>query len=130
MSHWAGVSLPTGNLRTNNPIPVTWVTETAHEEQCRAWIELKNAAPADNERLDAAIAARDWSALGQRLYDAADSGAFPGDVNGESRVGDALGAVIRDFARETLPNIARLGESADADALAVDVWGFTCANPQ
>ncbi|WP_127476398.1 hypothetical protein [Microbacterium sulfonylureivorans] len=124
ISHWAGVSMPLENVRNTQPIPVNWTTEAGHEESCRAWIELRNPQPGDRATLDAAIAARDWSGLGQRLYD--EGLAVSGDRDGESRVAEGLTPELQAFAQETFPGIAWFGEHVTADGRAVDATGFTC----
>jgi hypothetical protein len=125
MSHWGGVSMPAENVRNSQPIPVTWTTETGHQETCRVWIELRNPSPGDGSVLDTAIATSDWSGLGQRLYDTTPSGSAD-DLDGESRVSRALTPVVRSFATETFPGVRWFNEGADTDARAVDAWGMTC----
>lgn len=124
MSHWGGVSMPLDNVRNNDPIPVSWTTETGHHEECRVWIELRNAAPGDRAILDAAIVAHDWSGVGQQLYDAEPRS---DDPEGERRVGDGLEPVIRTFIGETFPGIHWMGGQDSADLRVVDAWGMTCA---
>lgn len=124
MSHWAGVGMPLENVRSNEPIPVTWTTGTGHVEQCRAWIELRNPQVGDQATLDRAISQHGWTGLGQRLYDAAPP--LADDADGERRVDEALEPVLRSFAGEAFPGVAWLGETRDASARAVDAWGMTC----
>lgn len=122
MSHWGGVEMPMGNVRNSTPIPVTWTTESGHLEKCRVWIELRNPQPGDATRLDQSITGRDWSGLGQRLYDEADPEAD--DPDGESRVGEALTVEVQSLAAEAFPGIVWFGAG---DERAVDAWGMTCA---
>lgn len=122
MSHWAGVSMPFENVRSTVPIPVTWTTESGHEENCRAWIELRNPQPGDRDTLDEAIRGHDWDGLGQQLYDS--SPAIPDDPSGGSRVGDALTPVVLDFADTVFPGIPWATPSDDLRS--IDAWGFTC----
>lgn len=101
MSHWSGVSMPAENLRNTAPIPVSWTTASGHTENCGVWIEFRNPDATDLDALDHAIKSRDWSGLGQQLYDtniAADGG---GD--GEQRVAEGLGIRVREFADEVFP---------------------------
>ena len=124
MSHWGGVSMPIENVRNAEPIHVSWVTESGHEETCRVWIELRNPLPGDRSVLDQAIVARDWSGLGQRLYDTAES--VPSDVDGESRVGDGLTPVVQALASETFPGVHWFGDGIGTTERAIDAWGMTC----
>ncbi len=125
MSHWAGVSMPLENVRNNEPIPVTWTTETGHTERCRAYIELRNADPGDQAKLDSAITSRDWSGLGQRLFD--NARAATDDPDGEIRVSDGLGMELRSFANETFPGVGWLSDAPRPSARAVDAWGMRCS---
>lgn len=127
MSHWGGVSMPLGNVRNSEPIPVNWTTESGHQEECRVWIELRNPHPGDQAVLDAAIVSHDWSGLGQQIYDAAESL----DADGESTVGRGLEPIIQTFVDVTFPGIHWLGDRVStSDRVtdrAVDAWGMTCA---
>ncbi|CAM3161390.1 hypothetical protein PSET11_02041 [Arthrobacter ulcerisalmonis] len=125
MSHWGGVSMPLENVRSTEPIPVTWVTGTGHEETCRAWIELRNPSPGDIAKLDSAIYAHDWAGLGQRLYDAA--GNRTDDPEGEARVNGSLAVELQHFAKETFPGINWLNGGGHSTDRTVDAWGMTCA---
>ncbi|MDF2993197.1 MAG: hypothetical protein K0S37_3711 [Microbacterium sp.] len=127
MSHWAGVSMPTENIRNTQPIPVTWTTPTGHTERCRVWIELRHPASGDATTLDAAITARDWDGVGQDLYDAAPTYIYADDPDGEQRVVDGLEPIVRAFSEQAFPGILWFGEGVDSDARAVDMWGMTCA---
>ena len=125
MSHWAGVGMPLENIRNEQPIPVDWVTESGHQERCRAWIELRNPQERDRDLLDAAVLAHDWAGLGQRLYD--ESSPKPDDdADGESRVGRGIEPVLQDFVGRVFPGIGWLGEGAGAKARAGEAYGFTC----
>ncbi|WEG08757.1 hypothetical protein PU630_16175 [Microbacterium horticulturae] len=125
MAHWGGVSMPLDNVRNEVPIPVAWTTDDGHTDSCRAWIELRNPHDGDGATLDAAIHAHDWDGLGQRLYDT--TTAAPGsadDADGETRVGNGLGPVVRRFATGVFPGIGWF--DAPAGERAVDAWGFRC----
>jgi len=124
MSHWAGVGMPLENVRNEQPIPVNWVTESGHSEQCRAWIEIHNPQDGDRAALDEAILAHDWAGLGQRMYD--DGAPRPDDADGESRVGDGLEPVLRAFAEDTFPGVTWLSTGTGTTTRAVDATGFTC----
>jgi hypothetical protein len=124
MTHWGGVSMPLENVRNSEPIPVSWVTGTGHEEACRAWIELRNPSPGDVVKLDSAIQAHNWSGLGQRLYDTA--GTRADDPEGETRVSGGLAPELQRFANETFPGIHWLSESGQSIERAVDAYGMTC----
>lgn len=124
MSHWGGVSMPLDNIRNAVPIPVIWTTESGHHEQCRVWIELRNPLPNDRATLDNAITNRDWTGLGQRLYD--DAAPVEGDDGGESRVTEGLTSVIQTFTTDTFPGIQWFGDPTGSDTHAVDAWGMTC----
>lgn len=124
MFHWAGVSMPPENVRNTEPIPVTWMTETGHEETCRVWVELRNPGPGDVGQLDSAIQAHNWAGLGQRLYDAA--GTPPDDPDGEIRVGAGLTLVLQRFTTDTFPGITWFGTDDLTTERAVDAWGMNC----
>lgn len=124
MMHWGGVSMPLENIRNNEPIPVSWTTDSGHHEDCRVWIELRNPHQNDPATLDAAIAANDWTALGQRLYDATDP--VEDDQDGEARVSEALTPVMQSFADDAFPGIQWFGDPEANDTRAVDAWGMTC----
>ncbi len=126
LSHWGGVSMPIGNIRNEQSIPVTWTTPGGHTEQCRAWIELRHPTASDATTLEAAITSYDWDGLGQHLYDAAPAAMYPDDLDGEQRVSAGLEPVVRQFAAQTFPGIGRLNDSEDSVGRAVDVWGMTC----
>lgn len=125
MSHWAGVSMPPGNVRNADPIPVAWTTPSGHHEACRVWIELRHPHPGDQRTLDDAITHHDWAGLGQKLYD--DGTPTRDDDGGESRVSDGLTPVVRAFADQTFPGIDWFNDGAGTDQRAVDAWGMTCA---
>ena len=124
MSHWSGVEMSLGNVRNSEPIPVIWTTDTGHSEECRVWLEFRNPEPGDQARLNEAVAKRDWSGLGQQLYD--DAPALPGPGDGEDRVSEALTPEIQAFTAEVFPGISWFDEDVAAGARAVDVWGMTC----
>lgn len=125
MSHWAGFELPIGNVRSEVPIPVNWVTETGHREECSAYLEIRNPRDTDGDVMDAAIAAHDWSGLGQRLYD--DGVPQPDDPDGEIRVWEGLDAVIEEFAAEVFPGVPWISADSDPQDRAVDAWGTRCS---
>ncbi|QEW01904.1 hypothetical protein [Microbacterium lushaniae] len=122
--------MPPEHLRNNEPIPISWTTETGHTEECWGWIEIRNPESGDGETLDAAVTAHDWSGLGQRLYDENTVGHNAEDVDGEIRVSDGLAPIIRSFAEQTFPGIGWLSEGGIEDAPAVDGWGMTCVPPK
>lgn len=127
MSHWSGVSASLENVRNEEPIPVSWTTDSGHAETCRVWIELRQAERGDRSALDAAIATHDWSGLGQRLYGGGEHETGD-DADGESRVSRGLGPVLRTFAEQTFPGIGWLSEAGSGDR-AVEAWGMTCVPP-
>ncbi|MFP1603871.1 hypothetical protein ACLD0U_14410 [Microbacterium sp. 2216-1] len=130
MSHWAGVSMPLGNVRNTAPIPVTWVTEDGHAENCRAWIEVRNPHRGDDATLDDAIVSHNWTGLGQHLYDTEPP--REGDSDGESRVALGLEPILRAFVQQTFDDIHwlseghRAGPLPDSDARTVDAMGMIC----
>lgn len=126
MSHWAGVGMPTGTVRNLVPIPVNWATDDGHTENCRAWIELQNAERGDRAALDAAIAARDWTGFGQRLYD--QGVPVPEDADGEGRVADQLYPFLQEFARDVMPGVTWFVEPGDT--FGVTASGMTCVPEQ
>lgn len=128
MSHWAQVGMPLEHVRSSEPIPISWTTETGHTEECRVWIEIRNPQSGDRDALDAAISSADWSGLGQRLYDENSPGDEVADGDGEIRVADGLHPIVRSFAEQTFPGIGWLSEST-ADERTVDAWGMTCVPP-
>ena len=108
--------LPDGWLRTNAWIPVEWVQTDGHEERCRTYLEVENGDAGMIEALDAAIAGRDWSGLGQSLYEAL-PGSVPADEI-ESEVNLAAQPIIQAFALDAVPELTGAPGSPGIGALA------------
>ncbi len=127
MAHWGGVEMPLENVRNQTPLVIDWEAVNGEHYSCQVWIELRHAQSGDGQRLDAAIGARNWSGVGQRLYEA--SGAADGDVSGTEGVYDELEVLVRDLADATFPGIHWLSDAITTDERAVDAWGVRCDGP-
>ncbi|MET2012960.1 hypothetical protein ABXJ56_15560 [Microbacterium chocolatum] len=89
------------------------------------WIELRHPQPGDRSILDQTIVARDWSGLGQQLYDDSDH-LMTGDADDETRVTSSLTPVLQEFVGETFPGVHWLSDGIETTDRAVDAWGMTC----
>lgn len=125
MSHWAQVSMPIDNVRNEEPIPLTWLAENGMGESCRVWVELRNPEAGDRDRLDEAILAKDWSGIGQRLYNGISPA--PENAEAEAEVSDAFAPVLHDFVNGVFPGIPWYSDDVEASVRGVDATGMTCA---
>ena len=114
MGNWPWVSLPDGNLRSSIPIPAQMADpdDGGGVRQCLAYIELRNADADDLAKLNAAIAAKDWTEADRAM-----------------NTGISYVDVLHDFANEVFPGIRWMMEGdagTDDGLLAVDAVGETC----